>query len=44
MDVENSEFLEFVAAADNCQLAYILIGGLALILNGAARFTQDADL
>ncbi|QKZ13034.1 DUF6036 family nucleotidyltransferase [Spirosoma sp. KUDC1026] len=44
MDVENSEFLEFVAVADDCQVEYILIGGLALILNGAVRFTQDADL
>lgn len=44
MDVENSEFLEFVAAADANQLEYILIGGLAMILNGAVRFTQDADL
>lgn len=44
MDVESSEFLEFVAIADNNELQYILIGGLAMILNGAVRFTQDADL
>lgn len=44
MDVENSEFLDFVAAADKAKLDYILIGGLAMILNGAVRFTQDADL
>jgi hypothetical protein len=44
MDVENSEFLDFVVAADANKLEYILIGGLAMILNGAVRFTQDADL
>ncbi|MCX6217932.1 hypothetical protein [Spirosoma sp.] len=44
MDVENSEFLDFIVAADASQLDYILIGGLAMILNGAVRFTQDADL
>ena len=44
MDVENSEFLEFVAVADTNKLKYILIGGLAMVLNGAVRFTQDADL
>ena len=44
MDVENSEFLAFIAIADHHKLQYILIGGLAMILNGAVRFTQDADL
>lgn len=44
MDVDNTDFLEFVAAADAQKLDYILIGGLALILNGAVRFTQDADI
>lgn len=44
MDVENSEFLEFVAIADANKIDYILIGGLAMILNGVVRFTQDADL
>ena len=44
MDVENSEFLDFVVAADDNKLEYILIGDLAMILNGAVRFTQDADL
>ncbi|UFH54128.1 DUF6036 family nucleotidyltransferase [Spirosoma sp. KNUC1025] len=44
MDVESSEFLDFVAIADKHELQYILIGGLAMILNGAIRFTQDADL
>ncbi|WP_227699158.1 hypothetical protein [Spirosoma radiotolerans] len=44
MDVENSEFLDFVVAADANKLEYILIDGLAMILNGAVRFTQDADL
>ncbi len=44
MDVDNIDFLAFVAAADAQKLDYILIGGLALILNGAVRFTQDADI
>lgn len=44
MDVDNAEFLDFVEKADECQLDYILIGGLALILNGAVRMTQDVDI
>ncbi|RCR68669.1 DUF6036 family nucleotidyltransferase [Larkinella punicea] len=44
MDVENSDFLQFVASAEKQQLEYMLVGGLALLLNGAVRFTQDADL
>ncbi len=39
MDVDSTEFLEFVVAADVEKVEYILIGGLALILNGAIRFT-----
>ncbi|RRB07671.1 DUF6036 family nucleotidyltransferase [Larkinella rosea] len=44
MDVENSDFLQFVVAAEKRRLEYMLVGGLALLLNGAVRFTQDADL
>lgn len=44
MDVDNAEFLDFVEKADRHQLDYILIGGLALILNGAVRMTQDVDI
>jgi hypothetical protein len=44
MDVESSEFLDFVAIANRNRVNYILIGGLAMILNGVVRFTQDADL
>ena len=43
MDVENSDFLKFVASAETHQVDYILIGGLALLFNGVVRFTQDAD-
>lgn len=44
MDVENAEFMDFVERATECQLDYILIGGLALVLNGAVRMTQDVDI
>ena len=44
MDVDNADFLQSVAAADEHKLDYILIGGLALIFNGAVRFTQDAAI
>lgn len=44
MDVENNEFLHFVVLADEQQLDYLLIGGLALILNGVVRITRDADI
>jgi hypothetical protein len=44
MDVDNREFLDFVERADTQGLAYILIGGMALILNGGVRMTQDVDI
>lgn len=44
MDVDNANFLDFVAVADTQKLEYILIGGMALLLNGVVRFTQDADI
>ncbi len=44
MDVENRDFLTFVAAAERYGLEYMLIGGLALLFNGVVRFTQDADV
>lgn len=44
MDVEDLEFLKFVKAADEMELEYMLIGGLALAMNGIARYTQDADV
>jgi len=44
MDVEGSEFLDFVEVADRHELEYILTGGLALVSNGIVRFTQDADV
>lgn len=44
MDVEDVEFLKFVRAAAENELEYMLIGGLALAMNGIARYTQDADV
>ncbi|SDG86337.1 hypothetical protein SAMN04487996_12477 [Dyadobacter soli] len=44
MDVEDVEFLRFVKAAAENKLEYMLIGGLALAMNGIARYTQDADV
>jgi hypothetical protein len=44
MDVEDVEFLKFVKAAAENELEYMLIGGLALAMNGIARYTQDADV
>ena len=44
MDVENRDFLTFVAAAERRGLEYMLIGGLALLFNGIVRFTQHADV
>ncbi|MCF0073666.1 hypothetical protein LZD49_24520 [Dyadobacter sp. CY261] len=44
MDVEDVEFLKFVNAAAENDLEYMLIGGLALAMNGIARYTQDADV
>jgi hypothetical protein len=44
MDLENDEFLKFVKAAGESNLEYLLIGGLALAMNGIPRYTRDADL
>ncbi|GAB3802225.1 hypothetical protein GCM10028819_31080 [Spirosoma humi] len=44
MDVDNDDFIRFVIAADHNQLEYILIGGMALILNGGIRYTEDVDV
>lgn len=44
MDVENNEFQKFVILAQANGLDYLLIGGLALILNGIVRVTRDADI
>jgi len=44
MDVDDDNFVRFVTAADNSKLDYILIGGMALILNGGIRYTEDADV
>ncbi|MCK8493379.1 hypothetical protein M0L20_16040 [Spirosoma sp. RP8] len=44
MDLEDDTFVRFVVAAAHGQLDYILIGGLALILNGGIRYTEDADV
>ncbi len=44
MDVEDLEFLKFVKAAAENDLEYMLIGGLALAMNGIVRYTQDADV
>ena len=44
MDLENNEFLNFVKAANESHLDYLLIGGLALAMHGIPRYTQDADV
>jgi hypothetical protein len=44
MDLDDDNFIRFVVAADDSKLDYILIGGLALILNGGIRYTEDADV
>ncbi|WP_338869541.1 DUF6036 family nucleotidyltransferase [Spirosoma sp. SC4-14] len=44
MDLDDDNFVRFVVAADHSKLDYILIGGLALILNGGVRYTEDADV
>lgn len=44
MDLDNDDFVRFVTAADLDQLEYMLIGGMALILNGGIRYTEDADV
>ena len=44
MDLDNDDLFRFIAIADENRLEYIMIGGMALILNGAVRYTEDADV
>ena len=44
MDLDNDDLVRFIAIADENRLEYIMIGGMALILNGAVRYTEDADV
>ena len=44
MDLENREFLLFVDCAQRNELAYLIIGGFAMFLNGLNRATNDVDI
>lgn len=44
MDIENSEFLLFLACAANSYLDFMLIGGFAVNFHGYNRTTHDMDI
>ena len=44
MDNQFDEFLKILDAFDKAQVDYILIGGVAVVLNGFERLTNDIDI
>jgi hypothetical protein len=44
MDVEEQNFVNFLEKAIKNDLSFVIIGGLALLLHGIARHTQDVDI
>ncbi len=40
----NSDFLDFIHALNQCDVAYLLVGGYSVILHGYARTTGDLDI
>jgi hypothetical protein len=40
----NEDFRDFIAALNNNEVEYILVGGYAVILHGHARVTGDLDI
>jgi hypothetical protein len=40
----NPDFQEFIAALNQCEVNYILVGGYAVILHGYSRTTGDMDI
>ena len=43
-NIFNSDFRDFIAALNNNQVRYILVGGYSVILHGYSRTTGDMDL
>lgn len=43
-NIFNSDFQDFIRALNQCQVAYILVGGYSVILHGHARTTGDLDI
>jgi predicted nucleotidyltransferase len=44
MDNQFNEFLKILDALDKARVDYILIGGVAVVLNGFDRLTNDMDI
>ena len=43
-NIFNSDFLEFIAALNQSQAKYILIGGYSVVIHGYPRTTGDLDI
>lgn len=43
-NIFNADFQDFIAACNDCQVAYILVGGYSVILHGYSRTTGDMDI
>lgn len=43
-NIFNPDFQDFIAALNDCEVEYILVGGYAVILHGYNRTTGDMDI
>lgn len=43
-NIFNPDFQDFIAALNQCEVKYILVGGYAVILHGYSRTTGDMDI
>jgi hypothetical protein len=43
-NIFNQDFQEFILALNECEVAYILVGGYSVILHGYSRTTGDMDI
>ena len=43
-NIFNSDFRDFIAALNNNEVRYMLVGGYSVILHGYSRTTGDMDL
>jgi hypothetical protein len=43
-NIFNQDFREFIAALNNNEVRYLLVGGYAVILHGHSRTTGDMDI
>lgn len=43
-NIFNTDFQDFIAALNQCEVKYVLVGGYAVVLHGYSRTTGDMDI